>query len=113
MKRFTRPICVGLLIATLLQPVLAQVGGGIGGRRTQGQGISYAPGPQVYAVLSVDAQDRTLQLRAADGRTGFVLVGESVYDLSKLKAGDRIKVDFIVPDDANSELRAASIWPEK
>ena len=113
MKRFIRPICVGLLIATLLQPVLAQIGGGIGGRRTQGQGISYAPGPQVFAVLSVDAQDRTLQLRAADGRTGFVLVGESVFDLSKLKAGDKVRVDFVVPTEKDSELRAASIWPEK
>jgi len=114
MKKFIRPICFGLLAAALLQPVLAQVGaGGGGGRRMQGQGINYAPQPEVYAVLSVDLQDRVVQLRAADGRTGFVFVGESVYDLSKLKAGDRIKVDFIVPDDANSELRAASIWPEK
>ena len=114
MKKFIRPICFGLLAAALLQPVLAQVGaGGGGGRRMQGQGINYAPQPEVYAVLSVDLQDRVVQLRAADGRTGFVFVGESVYDLSKLKAGDKIKVDFIVPDDANSELRAASIWPEK
>jgi len=115
MKKFIRPICFGLLAAALVQPVLAQVGagGGVGGRRMQGQGINYAPLPEVYAVLSIDLQDRTVQLRAADGRTGFVYVGEAVYDLSKLKAGDRIKVDFIVPDDANSELRAASIWPEK
>ena len=102
-----------MLIATLLQPALAQIGGGVGGRRVQGQGISYAPGPQVYAVLSVDAQDRTVQLRAADGRTGFVLVGESVYDLSKLKAGDKVRVDFVVPTEKEPELRAASIWPEK
>src|SRR5580765_650158 len=83
MKKFIRPICFGLLTAALLQPVLAQVGagGGIGGRRVQGQGIDY--------------------------------VGESVYDLSKLKAGDKIRVDFVVPDESNSELRAASIWPEK
>jgi hypothetical protein len=36
-----------------------------------------------------------------------------VYDLSKLKPGDKIRVDFVVPDESNSELRAASIWPEK
>jgi len=114
MKKFIRPICFGLLAAALLQPVLAQVGaGGGGGRRMQGQGINYAPQPEVYAVLSVDLQDRVVQLRAADGRTGFVFVGESVYDLSKLKAGDRIKVDFVVPGESDSELRAASIWPEK
>ena len=80
MSRFIRPICFGLLVATLAQPVWAQIGGG-GGRRVQGQGISYAPEPQVFAVLSVDAQDRTIELRAADGRTGLVLVGASVYDL--------------------------------
>jgi hypothetical protein len=115
MKKFIRPICFGLLIAAALQPVLAQVGagGGGGGRRVQGQGINYAPQAEVYAVLSIDLQDRTVQLRATDGRTGFVHVGESVYDLSKLKAGDRIKVDFVVPDESNNELQAASIWPEK
>ena len=115
MKKFIRPICFGLLAAALLQPVLAQVGagGGVGGRRMQGQGINYAPQTEVYAVLSVDLQDRVVQLRAADGRTGFVFVGESVYDLSKLKAGDRIKVDFVVPGESDSELRATSIWPEK
>ena len=111
MKGFIRPICVGLLIATLLQPVLAQIGGGIGGRRVQGQGISYAPEPQVFAVLSVDAQDRTVELRAENGRTGLVLVGASVYDLSRLKAGSRIRVDFVVPTEKDPQLRAASIWP--
>ena len=115
MKKFMRPICFGLLTAMLLQPVLAQVGagGGVGGRRVQGQGINYAPQSEVYAVFAIDLQDRTVQLRAADGRTGTVYVGESVYDLSKLKAGDKIRVDFVVPDGSNSELRAASIWPEK
>jgi len=110
MNKFIRPICFALLIA-MLQPVLAQIGGGVGGRRVQGQGISYAPEPQVFAVLSVDAQDRTVELRATDGRTGVVLVGQSVYDLSKLKAGSKIKVDFVVPDKPDSPLRAASIWP--
>src|SRR6478609_2492592 len=78
MKKFIRPICFGLLTAMLLQPVVAQVGagGGVGGRRAQGQGINYAPQSEVYAVLAIDVQDRTLQLRAADGRTGTVYVGE-------------------------------------
>jgi hypothetical protein len=40
-----------------------------------------------------------------------VQVGDSVYDLSKLKAGDKIKVDFVIPDEKNPQLRAASIWP--
>ena len=66
MKKFIRPICLALLTAVLLQPVLAQVGagGGVGGRRVQGQGINYAPQSEVYAVLAIDLQDRTVQLRA-------------------------------------------------
>ena len=56
MKQFIRPICFGLLSAALLQTAQAQVGagGGIGGRRMQGEGINYAPQPEVYAVLLVD-----------------------------------------------------------
>jgi len=62
-------------------------------------------------VLSVDTDARTVELRAENGRTGFVQVGPSVYDLSKIKAGDKIKVDFVIPDEKNKELRAAAIWP--
>jgi len=108
-------ICFGLLAALLLQPVLAQqAGGGAGGaQRTQGGGINYAPQAAVYAVTGVDAKGHTVRLRAEDGRTGTVHVAEGVYDLSKLKAGDKIRVDFVVPDATNSKLNAASIWPEK
>ena len=120
MRTRSRRFSLGLLAAALLSPALAQVGGGagagpgggVGGRRNaDGQGINYAPEPAVYAVLSVDADARTVELQAANGRTGMVRVGPSVYDLSRLKAGDRIKVDFVVPDEENKELRAASIWP--
>ena len=114
-KVVIRPVAVALLAAALLPSVLAQVGagGGIGGRRAQGDSINYAPQPQVYAVLAVDADARTLRLRAADGKTGLVLVGESVYDLAKLKAGDKVRVGFVVPDEKDTQLRAASLWPEK
>lgn len=115
MKTFTRRVSLGALLAAALPPALAQigggVGGGIGGRRNEGGTINYAPGPAVYDVLAVDADAKTVRLRAASGRTGVVQVGDSVYDLSKLKAGDRIKVDFVVPDEKNPQLRAASIWP--
>ena len=115
MEGFTRRCSLGLLAAALLPPALAQVGGGvgggIGGRRNEGGSINYAPGPAVYDVLAVDADARTVRLRAANGRSGVVEVGESVYDLSRIKAGDRIKVDFVVPDAKNPQLRAASIWP--
>jgi len=52
-------------------------------------------------------------MRAADGRTGDVYVAEDIYDLSKLKADDKIRVDFVVPDAKNSKLSAASVWPVK
>ena len=115
MRTFIKQICVALLAAMLLQPVLAQPagGGGAGGQRMQGGGINYAPGPAVYSVILIDAKGRTVRLRAADGRTGLVHVAEGVYDLSTLKAGDKIRVDFAEPEAASTKLRAAAIYPEK
>ena len=98
MRALGRRICVGLLAATLLQAVLAQ-------------GINRAPRPAVYSVLSIDSDARTVQLRAADGRTSSVYVAEEVYDLSKLKPGAKVKVDFLVPDEKSNKLSAASVWP--
>jgi len=115
METLVKRICIGLLAAMLLQPVLAQqTGGGAGGgQRMQAGGINYAPQPAVYSVILIDTRGRTMRLRATDGRTGVVHVAEGVYDLSKLKAGDKIQVDFVAPDATNSTLRAASIWPVK
>ena len=115
MRTLVKRFCFGLLAAMLLQPALAQPAGGgdAGVQRMQGGGINYAPQPAVYSVIRVDSRARTVQLRAADGRTGVVQVAESVYALSKLKPGDKIRVDFVVPDASNTKLRAASIWPEK
>ena len=121
MRTFIKRICFGLLTAALVQPVLAQPAGaggagggaGIGAQRMQGGGINYAPQPEVYSIVLIDASGRMLRLRAADGRTGLVYVAEGVYDLSKLKAGDKVRVDFIAPDASSSKLSAASIWPEK
>lgn len=113
MRTVIKPICIGLLAAMLLQPAVAQRAGGGdgGGQRMQGGGINYAPQAAVYSVISIDTDERTLQLRAADGRTGTVHVAEGIYDLSKLKPGDKIRVDFVVPDPADKKLRAASVWP--
>jgi hypothetical protein len=115
---FFKPICFGLLATMLLQPVLAQRaggGGGVGavdggGQRIQDGGINYAPQAKVYVVLGVDSFNRTVRLQAADGRSGGVYVGEDIYDISTLKPGDKIRVDFLVPDTNNSGLRAASVW---
>ena len=62
-------------------------------------------------MISIDADARTVQLRAADGRTGGVYVADEVYDLSKVKPGDKIRVDFVVPDRKSNKLTAASVWP--
>jgi hypothetical protein len=73
---------------------------------------SYAPlTTSVFEVLSVRASDRLIRLRGKDGKTADVVVQDHVYDVSKLKAGDRIKVDFFQPDEGDTRLRAAGVWP--
>jgi hypothetical protein len=118
MRTFIKRVMFGLAATVLVQPVLSQpagtgADGSAGAQRMQGGGINYAPQPEVYSVVLVDSRGRMVRLRAADGRTGLVYVAEGVYDLSKLKAGDKIRVDFVVPDASSSKLSAASIWPEK
>jgi len=65
----------------------------------------------IYEVVSVQASSRMVRLRAADGKTADVSVAEHVYDLSKLKAGDKVKVDFFQPDETNPKISAAGLWP--
>ncbi len=105
MRTLDKRVCIGLLAALLWQPMFAQ--------RMAGGGLNYSPRPAVYAVISIDPDERTVQLRAADGRTGTVYVDEAVFDVSTLKPGDKIRVDFVVPDGTNKGLKAASVWPEK
>ena len=114
MRTLVKRFCFGLLAAMLLQPALAQPAGGgdAGVQRMQGGGINYAPQPAVYSVIRVDSRARTVQLRAADGSTGNVYVAAEVFDVSTLKPGDKIRVDFFVPDETNKGLRAASVWLE-
>jgi hypothetical protein len=65
----------------------------------------------VHEVLSVRAADRVMRLRDKEGREADVHVQERVYDLSKLKAGDRVKVDFFQPTQGDPRVRAAGVWP--
>ena len=75
---------------------------------------NYSPFPAgIFQVVSVQESNRVVRLRASDGKTGDVNVAEHVYDLAKLKAGDKVKVDFLQPDEANPKLSAAGIWPAK
>ncbi len=73
---------------------------------------SYAPmTSSVFEVLSVRTSDRTVRLKGQDGRSADVHVDHHVYDLSKLKVGDKVKVDFFQPDEGDKAMRAAGIWP--
>jgi hypothetical protein len=65
----------------------------------------------VFTVVSIDRDARTLQLQGADGTVSTVKVPDGVYELGKLSPGDRIQVNFYVPDAMNPGLRAAAIWP--
>jgi hypothetical protein len=121
MKPASRALIPAFIITVLISAVAdaQRVGGGDRrGDRTPGVPNplpaveSYAPAAAgTFEVVSVQASNRVVRLRAGDGKTADVNVAEHVYDLSKLKAGDKVKVDFFQPDEANPKLSAAAIWP--
>lgn len=106
-------VIVAVLVVTLMQAAAAQQaqGGGERLRRDNPTAVNPAPPPAVFSVVSVDTYGRNLSLQAADGTRRTVLVPEGVYELSRLKPGDRVRVDFIVPDAMNPQPAAAAIWP--
>jgi hypothetical protein len=79
--------------------------------RNQSGSINYAPRPGVFVVVAVDDHERTVRLRARNGVAADVVVADDVYDVSKLRPGDRVQVDFLVPNDKAEPLAAAAIWP--
>jgi hypothetical protein len=81
--------------------------------RRRNQGGSGGQPVGIFKVVSVDTYAGTVQLQGADGSVSTVKVPDGVYDLSKLSAGDRIQVNFYVPDAMNPGLRASAIWPIK
>ena len=115
------PIAAFIFTALMVTTVDAQRVGGGDRRPDRARPIgpstlpaveTYAPGSSgIFEVISVQASNRIVRLRASDGKTGDVSVAEHVYDLSKLKAGDKLKVDFLLADEANPKLSAAGIWP--
>ena len=113
MKGKFKVLCAALIIVSLQQAVFAQrTGKGEAPiRRNQSGGINYAPLPGIFVVVSVDSYSGTVRLRGRDGTTADVRVAEDIYDLSKLRAGDRIQVDFLQQDGADDTLRAATVWP--
>jgi hypothetical protein len=108
-----RTLVIGLLLGSVSVPARAQVGEGAARRRNQTGGVNNAPPPGVFTVVSVDTYGQTVSLKAKDGSVNSVYVSSDIYDISTLKAGDRIRVDFIVPDAMNPKPAAASIWPVK
>ena len=73
-------------------------------------GANRTPLPGLFKVRGIDERENIVQLSDADGRTAGVLVPPEVFDLSELKPGDEIAVDFVVPESKDAPLRAAGIW---
>jgi hypothetical protein len=117
MQPIRTALCCVLLAATALGSAEAQRVGGNRGDRVLRPGTipaeeAYAPmAIGVLEVLSVRPADRVIRLRDKQGKSADVHVQEHVYDLSKLKAGDKVRVDFFQPVEGDTQLRAAGIWP--
>ena len=117
MSLHQRALIPAFIVMTLISTVADAQRAGPGDRRprpltTLPAVESYAPAAAgIFEVVSVQASDRVVRLRASDGKAVDVSVAEHVYDLSKLKAGDKLKVDFFQPDEANPKVSAAGIWP--
>jgi hypothetical protein len=111
MKRLVRGVILAALVTLLTAGAVAQVREGDRGRRDNPTTVNPAPPPATFTVVSVDTYGRKLALQAADGTRRTVLVPEGVYDLSRLNPGDRVRVDFIVPDAMNPQPAVAAIWP--
>ena len=105
-KLLTLATLVALILSAPLQAQMRD--------RNQGGGVNLAPSDPVLQVVSVDSYSRVVKMRDANGKTLDVQVGEGIYDLSKLKIGDKVQVNFLEPDGLGSnKVKAANIWPVK
>ena len=73
-------------------------------------GVNRTLPPGLFVVRTVNAREKMVQLSDADGRTARVLVESTVFDLKKLKSGDEVLVDFVLPTSAKAPLKAAGMW---
>ena len=101
-----------LVTLILSAPLQAQMRDSGERNRNQGGGVNLAPNDPVLQVVSIDSYGRVVKMRDANGKTLDVQVGEGIYDLSKLKIGDKVQVNFLEPDGLGSnKVKAASIYP--
>ena len=101
-----------LVTLILSAPLQAQMRDSGERNRNQGGGVNLAQNDPVLQVVSIDSYGRVVKMRDANGKTLDVQVGEGIYDLSKLKIGDKVQVNFLEPDGLGSnKVKAASIWP--
>ena len=87
-------------------------GGPLGPGRFPGDsdGVNRVPLPGIYVVRAVSDRDDTIRLSDDQGQVADVYVRPDVFDISKLKPGDRVAVDLIMPHGKGSRLEAASLW---
>ena len=73
-------------------------------------GVNRTLPPGIFVVRTVNAREKMVQLSDVDGRTARVLVEPAVFDLTKLKSGDQVLVDFVAPASTKAPLKAAGMW---
>ena len=74
-------------------------------------GVNRAQPPGIYVVRGVNDRDNVIQLGDANGRIETVYVGTDVFDVSDLKPGDEVIVDFVVQSRSGYRLEASNVWP--
>lgn len=77
---------------------------------TTGGVASAAALPGTFTVVSVNRMQNMLKLRDDGGRNADVFVRPDLYDLSTLKPGDEVAIDFLVPDGGETRLAAGAIF---
>jgi len=103
-------VTVSVLVCSSLAH--AQYGRGDERPRNQGGSVNMAPADPILEVVSIDSYARVVTMRGPGGKTVNVEVGEGIYDISKLAPGQKVQVNFLIPDDGSGkQLKAANIWP--
>jgi len=115
MSAFLRILFLAMLTISLGAPVAAPAADRSerSSFRRDAGGANVAPLPGTFTVVSIDSYNQIVRMRAGDGSVGDVFVGSNTYDISKLKPGDTIQVDFLEPDGPDSRPKAGNIWMVK